>query len=65
MLTCVLCVTQVDLFDLDDEGWMGEPAHKVCASSARRAAADAIDQAAAARAALLARRAEARAVGVG
>lgn len=62
MLTCILCGTDVDLFDMDEHGWMGEPAHRWCATSARQAASDAIDQAAAEQAQRLARRAEARAV---
>ena len=40
-MICVLCATPIDLFDLDEQGWCGEPAHRTCATAAR----DAFDEA--------------------
>lgn len=34
-MECVLCHTEVTLFDLDAEGYGGMPAHEACASAVR------------------------------
>ena len=46
-LTCVLCRQPVDLFELDAEGYGGDPAHNTCAQAARDALNEAIDRIAA------------------
>ena len=46
-LACVLCWQPVDLFELDEAGWVGEPAHRVCAQAARDAFNEACDRIAA------------------
>lgn len=43
-MRCILCGTDVDLFDLDESGYGGEPAHRVCATAARDAFAEACDE---------------------
>lgn len=44
-MDCVLCHVKVDLFDLDDEGYAGLPAHKVCADAARAELGRVLDEA--------------------
>ena len=42
-LACILCGQPVDLFELDEQGYSGEPAHRVCADAARQAFSEACD----------------------
>lgn len=44
-MECVLCHTEVNLLDLDAEGYGGLPAHTVCARAQRQAIKDALDEA--------------------
>lgn len=48
-MRCILCTHHIDLWDLDAEGYSGDPAHTVCAEAARQAWRDALDWAAAQR----------------
>lgn len=41
-MICTLCAQPVDLFDLDDEGVGGAPAHRSCADAYRAEAAAAL-----------------------
>lgn len=44
-MNCILCHERIDLFDLDDDGYCGLPAHRVCAGSQREALREALDDA--------------------
>jgi hypothetical protein len=44
-LPCALCHQPVDLLTLDDEGYVGLPAHATCAGAARAALAAMLDEA--------------------
>ena len=44
-MRCSLCHERIDLWDLDDEGWSGEPVHTWCGEAARQAWRDALDYA--------------------
>lgn len=44
-MICILCHTRIDLFDLDDEGVAGMPAHATCAGAYRQSICDALDEA--------------------